>query len=63
MKLILLLSAMTLVGCANSQHLAQRHWDWLKSNGGIAPTYTTGVYTQTIQVNGQSYQVTQPYSR
>jgi hypothetical protein len=62
MRIMLLLSALALTGCANSQQIAQRHWMAIKGQG-VSNSFATGVYTQTIQVNGQSFQVTQPYSR
>lgn len=62
MKTLVFLSAILLTGCAGSQQLAQRHWDAIKGPG-VSNSYTTGVSTQTITVNGTSYQVTQPFSR
>jgi hypothetical protein len=62
MKTVLILITLLLSGCAGSQQIAQRHWDSIKGPG-VSNSFATGVYTQTIQVNGQSFQVTQPYSR
>lgn len=60
MKAMILGMAILLTGCANSQQLAQRHWQWLSANSGITPGYTTGVNISTISVNGTSYQVITP---
>lgn len=60
MKTLVILSAIVLTGCAGSQQLAQRHWDWLSANKGITPGYTTGVNISTITVNGAGYQVIAP---
>lgn len=60
MKTLVILSAIILTGCANSQQLAQQHWNFLSKNSGITPGYTTGVNISTISVNGASYQVITP---
>lgn len=63
MKRIVILSmvVLSLTGCANSQQLAQRHWDWLNSNGpGIAAGYSSGVNISNITVNGTGYTVVTP---
>jgi hypothetical protein len=60
MRLINILFLLALTGCANTQQLAQNHWNWLSSNSGITPGYSTGVSITNYTVNGQSFQVVAP---
>lgn len=59
MKILLVVLALMLSGCA-SQQWAQTHWGWLSANKGITPSYSSGVSITNYTVNGQSYQVIAP---
>jgi hypothetical protein len=61
MKTIILGMSILLVGCANSQQLAQQHWMTLsKNSSGMVSSHSTGVNISTVTVNGTSYQVITP---